>query len=493
MSFRKLPTNTNVLPIIIHLLFMLAFGMAAYFYLERNMGDPGWDIYCLINRENFCPAHRRWILIPIQLPSLIALKLGAGLKSILFLHALTPTFLFYLAFLYTAYRLGDQMAALTILVSYSLEIGEIYFAWPHLEMLLIVPLLIITKSLLNYHHLPKAERWGLYGLLSFFIITGHPTGILPLGFILLWHITETSRVPVFAVIFFGLLIIYQWMNLDNYEQALGSNLEYRIPVLLDTAVNNLDRLISITWHNPVLWLIQLVVWAYLLVKKNFPLLVLSILFFLGYIAMELVLVPANHLEPYLVPYAGISYLLFMKLQFRRPSRFRLAQVTAIFLFVFGLWQITRARQPWVNKVDTLREFVLQARQASSPRLLVRDEVFFTKPNTTRAGFWYAESLLVSSLQSPDSSLIFIPQSHFLHEVRQIPIFFEPTVWQDYFPLGFDSIPRESLPAYADAFYEEAYKGDGFKMWNDGWLNRRYFNPAQGDFRWHPEVNQDNNE
>lgn len=489
MPLRKLLVKFDFFPVVLHLLFMFAFGMAAYFYLERNMGDPGWDIYCLINRENFCPAHRRWILLPIQLPSLLALKLGAGLKPILFLHALSPTLLFYLAFLYTEYRLKDRISALAILTSYSLEVGEIYFAWPHLEMLLIVPLLAITKSLLDSTELPKAERWGLYCLLSFLIITGHPTGILPLGFILLWHISETNRIPGFALIVFGLLAIYQWMNLDNYEQALGSNLEYRVPVLLDIALRNLERLTSIGRNNPLLWLFQFLVWAQLLARKNFSLMVLSVFFFLGYIAMELVLVPANHLEPYLVPYAGLTYLLFMKLTFRQPSRVQLARITAIFLFAFGLWQIGRAREPWVNKVDTLREFSHLARQGKTSRYLIQDEDFFTRPNTNRAGFWYAESLLVSSLNSPDSSRIFIPESHFLHEVSQIPLFFEPNVWQDYFPQGFDSIPDESMPAYADAFYAELYKGDMFKMWEEGWLNRRYFNPPKGNFSWYDNPNQ----
>jgi len=116
------------------LFFFVAAGFCAYYFQERNLGDAGWRLYYMANLEQFCPSHKRWVLMLVQILPLTAISLKLGLKTVMIWHSISPVLLFYGLFCYATFRLKDRAAALSVVLLYSFGIREIFFYWPDLEM-----------------------------------------------------------------------------------------------------------------------------------------------------------------------------------------------------------------------------------------------------------------------------------------------------------------------------------------------------------------------
>ncbi|MCP4123180.1 MAG: hypothetical protein GY751_15610 [Bacteroidetes bacterium] len=462
--------------------FFLAIIMASVFYLERNMGDAGWDIWCMINSERFCPAHQRWILILVQALPLAALKAGLGIKSVLFLHAIGPTLLFYGAFLYVSLRLKDRMSSLAILVAYSLFIAEIYFIWPHLEMQLIIPLLIIFKSLIFTDKVGKVESYTLIAILSLLIVTGHPTGMLPLSFIIAWYTFAKRKINYFIVLIFILSITFNMYNIDIYEQGMGKQLNFNLFTHLIQENTIWNRLLSLFRNNLLLWLITVISIVWLIRKNNMMIAGLTVLFAVGYLLMDMALVSFEQQEPYLVPFGGMIILLFMDTvisDLKPPSK---APLVALVLFLWGMLLIYRERAPFTAKLDMLNVLISEAESKYGTNFIVGDDYFFRDQRVSRSGFWHAESMIISSLEDPTASRAIVPVSYLLREFDQITNYLDHEKLNEHFLSGFADLNDSILLSYANIYFKEEYKSQEiFKMYFYQAMNRSFFDPASDSF------------
>ncbi|MCP4122486.1 MAG: hypothetical protein GY751_12100 [Bacteroidetes bacterium] len=145
--------------------------------------------------------------------------------------------------------------------------------------------------------------------------------------------------------------------------------------------------------------------------------------------------------------------------------------------------IIRVHIPFTIKVDTLRSVSAIAQLEEGSNFLIRDDDLFQDTRMSRSGFWFAESMIISALDDPQSARAIVPMSNLELDVQQIPLFLDTAVLNLYFTSGYTALNDSVLLKYADIYFKEAYKGNTFKMWFADALNPQYFDPPAHSFQW----------
>jgi len=198
--------------------------------------------------------------------------------------------------------------------------------------------------------------------------------------------------------------------------------------------------------------------------------------------MDLMLVSFEHQEPYLAPLAGMIVLLFLD---TTVSYFKLSRALLLstILFLWGMFLIFRVHIPYTAKVDTLKLVTATAQSVDGSNFLIQDDDLFQDARVSRSGFWFAESMIISALDDPQSARAIVPVSNLELDMQQIPLFLDTAVLNLYFTSGYTALNDSVLLKYADIYFKEAYKGNTFKMWFADALNPQYFDPPAHSFQW----------
>ena len=135
--------------------------MAGIFYLERTTSESAYTIFCIIDREMFCPLQARFIFLLSQWVPVISVLAGLNLKSILIINSLSHVFYFFLIFLFTTFYLKDRYAGLALLMIQVVGVQRNFFMYPHIEIMLIGGLLIMLYALMRGDGARRKRKWAL--------------------------------------------------------------------------------------------------------------------------------------------------------------------------------------------------------------------------------------------------------------------------------------------------------------------------------------------
>jgi hypothetical protein len=214
----------------VHLLFFILGAFAFIFFEERLFSDAGYYLFHVINRETFLIECTRYILVFEELPALLAVKAGLGLKAVVIINSLGYILFFYGIFLIGRYVYKDHTAGPLLLLLQTLGIMSGFFT-PVFELYQAAGLLVLMSSIL-WTDPGKPLNIVLLLILSFFILTAHQFAYTLFIFMLALHALDHRKTfwkhylmfvaAMIAVYVFKQYNItpYEISKMDEFKQAL---------------------------------------------------------------------------------------------------------------------------------------------------------------------------------------------------------------------------------------------------------------------------------
>ncbi len=182
-------TFDKILKWIGHLFFGVLLLMSLVYYQERLLHfDAANYTFQLLYFEDFYIGHGRWISAPTQLLPLLAIKLGASLRTVLLIYSASFILFYYLIFLLVVY--GFRQAKVGLFLALALCLAMRYkFYGPVGEVILSIGSVALLLGWLwrgeVLSHL--SARWNhvlSFLLMVLLILTGHPFAALSLLFVM---------------------------------------------------------------------------------------------------------------------------------------------------------------------------------------------------------------------------------------------------------------------------------------------------------------------
>ena len=468
-----------------HFFFLVVFILGMLYFKERSIGDTGWRLYCITNRGIFCPSHGRWILIFVQLFPLAALKLGLSLKFIAILYSIGPVIVYYILFLFCVYHLKNHLAGLAIILVFVLSLGEVYFAWPDLEMHLCEAFLICFVALLYHKEKWQIAKYILLFVLTFFILTSHPINVLPFFFLMIWSFIDKKQVDVILMLIAGVLFYFFFLKMDSYESGKIRNLSNLIQMPWSAIfADAFTRSAALFLNNLTLWG-ALVLAIYGLVKRaSYLKLLLISLFAVCYILIILCFISYEQQEPYLLPFVPVVVWVFLTefLQFLRGRQYKQALVLVSLVVVFELINIQRSHVLATAKVNQIEQLIEKAELNKGSKFLLKNSGVNSEFSESFSAFAFAESLILSSLKEKGSSKIIVPENDIRNAVKNRKNYLPTEQLKRYFPEDLSVASDSILCEYAEVLFKEEYITGDFKMWFYESLNPNYFSVDTSGFQ-----------
>ncbi len=391
-----------------HLFFILLGILAIVFYNERLYADSGYYIFKVINNENFWVEHNRYILILSQLFPLIAVKLGFGLKAVLYIYSVGHVFFFYCIFLISRYIYKDKYAGLLLILIQTLGIMSGFFV-PMFELYYSTALLILFISILYHSNIRK--NFIILLILTFFILTAHLYSFILFLFILVLHAEEFKFKHIKLYIFFllmmtGLFILKKY-TASEYEQAKAND----FISTLKNGVYNFDYIKSLSafiWeYYKELLFIEIITIGILLFSKEFLKSFLIGVAFIGTLAMinisaygfehtryqEQVYFPLSFVAAYpFLFYVIKNKNIFIKIIF---------SFVVFIIIVFRINGITTDSEKFTGRVEEMKSLIEKARQNGCCKYIVHESSLIFDSNWS----YPIETMLLSSSDNENSVTI----------------------------------------------------------------------------------------
>ncbi len=452
-------TYHKVLLIAGHLFFLAMMIVSLVYYQERMLHfDTANYVFNLIYSGDFYFRSGREITVATQLLPLLALKMGASLKTILQLYSLSFILLYYLIFNIIVYGFKNAAAGIFLILASFLTLRYKFYA-PVGEVVIgisIVGLLAgwMSKEKEHFQWLPRWADWLIGCLILVLIAITHPfvylSTFVVLGFVVIyfrrWKDFSYWGVVLFAL--GGVILKYFQVSQDGYESGRADPLFNAFEILSDfTELYIWDRLL---WYFDTeyalpfgVFLVSLIlmVWK----KKWLSALYLSTCFL---ILIAILIVTYSYLNTpvYLMidgylAHIGIILALpisFFLLRSKRPVWVFLICV----LMIFTLDRIRNKRQFYQQRQAYLME-IIQKQTTPDERKLLGHMKDFSWKKLWMPWAVAIETLMMSSLDEPEeAATIYIhwwDKHRFDLEdpdlflgVHYDPLFFEPDRLPDRF-------------------------------------------------------------
>ena len=183
--------------IIGHVFFIVLIAMASLFYVERVLcSDSSFQLFKMIVFDKFNIEAGRYSMVIAELLQFIPIKLGLSLNAIIFVYSISFIALFYSIFLLCVYKLKSIEAGIIILL---LVIGirnTFFHAISETWQALVFASLFYAWLRFNE---TKNGLKSLKTILIFYLISTilivicvlmHPASLLPLIFIICYHLID---------------------------------------------------------------------------------------------------------------------------------------------------------------------------------------------------------------------------------------------------------------------------------------------------------------
>lgn len=237
------PSFERALTWIGHAFFFLLLLFSLLYYKERLLHfDAANYTFQLLYFEDFYIGHDRWISAPTQLLPLLAIKLGASLRTVLLTYSASFILFYYAIFLTIVYVLKQPKVGIFLALALCLAMRYKFYG-PVGEVILSIGSVALLQAWLwrgaVFAHLSAAWQYVISSLLVLvLILTGHPFAALSILFVLgfdcisqgKWRDKEFWVMMGVAVVLLG----RKYLSLQkdgSYEAGQMDNLEEGVKML----------------------------------------------------------------------------------------------------------------------------------------------------------------------------------------------------------------------------------------------------------------------
>ncbi len=396
--------------------------MAYQFFKERLYADSSYYIFNTIDSGFFVTPHQRIVLAISEIVPLIFFYLGASLKLILVAWSLGHVLFYYAVFLVAFYKFRNESAALAVILLNVIGQTWLYFS-PMLEICYGAALLIIFKILLDENKLTR-WRWFWMIILEIFILTSHPENFVIFFFVIGYDILKSGfrkNPHLLLLLVFIAAIIFKTQTFSEYEGG-------KINFMTDTHQNHLYENLWNKVYLSDLWslfrdyyfdllLLSILTITFLIGRKK----ILHFAFFVGMIAGVVILVNATNFardysrynESLYYPLVSIIALAFCFEVYQEvKSEWKnLLLAGCIIIAGFRISEIRNNGNYLSLRVQQIEGLIRTAHEINHGKCIVNIE------NAERER-WFLnwscpiESILLSSMNTPDSTVSLIPNEEF---------------------------------------------------------------------------------
>lgn len=407
-------TTRKVLTVMGHLASWLLIGMSVWLYQERLNLDAAYYVFKVVNKEWFHVEHNRLVLALGEFLPVIAVKLGADLKTVLQAYSLNPPLYFYGFFLLFSIHYKRVGLALSIVLMQLVGLTHGYFN-PIFELYYLVPLVLWIFLLLT-----QEANWPklfLVYILTWLIVTGHLSGLILLVFVLgLDFIDNGEKRPRYwlsVAVATVLALVWTQLNFSGAEVTklayyfnFSENKSYLNLVDISYLKNLVKYMLLHYWE---LMLLLVTAGIAMMLSGRWKQLLWSVIFFVCVLIMIQVIDNGLKLGPHpqqvYFPLVAIGCTVF-GLYMHAPYKLWRRAMPVVFLIVlvarFDL--LLQVADGYQGEVDEIHAVTNHARckgatkATSRYRNLVHDDLV--------AGHWSypIQTLLISSLKGPEHSV-----------------------------------------------------------------------------------------
>ena len=153
------------------------------------------------------------------------------------------------------------------------------------------------------------------------------------------------------------------------------------------------------------------------------------------------------------------------------------------LFFWGWFFIIGSHMPFTDKIELI-ETRLEPMEVGNRYLVKDDDLFPTDASISMTGFFYAESMLITSEEDKRSKVL-LPMSNLSRDIEKTRYFLHEGSINSFFPKPIEAVSDSMALEYAYRYYEEEYHDGEFKMWFHNNTNPNYFNMTDRPFEWLP--------
>ncbi len=391
------------------------------FYKERMLYyDPAFFSFSIINNGTFSIALGRFGAMFSQILPVLASKKLFSIDTILQIYSISFILVYYLIFSIIQCFLKDTVAALVLIFSLCLTFG-VTFYYPTAELYHGIAFAVLFWSLLR-----KLEFWnkreqtiGIVFILLLGILLSYLhqlAGFLAVFFIAIqlldWKGSNRARLLFIGSVFLIWNVIrIKFLTTSTYESDKLLDSSTFMDQLFKLNTNpTLERYFNFLKDVTILPLIAFITALLLLIKKNFKLVSLCILAFIGFSVVVLVTL-----------YRGESIIMTQN-YFTVLGTFMAIPITmviidykkifmvplVIVLCGYSLFGIYKAAQPLKERVIMIENMIDYGRQFQNKKFIISEKNHLNKYffSTTFMPF---ETLLQSSLNFDDESVTYFIQ------------------------------------------------------------------------------------
>ena len=411
--------------------------------------DPAYFSFLMIESNNFVIACNRWGMVPTQILPLIALKNHWSLEVFLKLYSVSFILVYYLIFLSCTIVLKNYRAGLALLLTLCLGFRWVFY-YPTMELFMAIAFSILLWAVIA-PALPYSsgiKKWIatiISILLVFTISYSHHLAFFCIIYAVLLEIIINKRwkdIHLWIVFFFTLgwfFIRVKFLTTTTYEVAKMEGQEGIFNYLpdfftLESWIHFKTFFLSSLKSLSATFLFCLIVMA---MRRQWLMMAYFILFVSGYSVLYILSfgggVDELFFQSYTTPFgffAGVTLMYLIGDKF--PRILVLAMVSVLlFVNVKGIYKAHFIQTERINYFERLCEY---GRKSSAKKFILSTTNI---PNNIlfHHQFMPFETLLYSSLQSPDSALTFYSADN-IHELDSLFAEKNPFFGLPWYPLRY---------------------------------------------------------
>jgi hypothetical protein len=410
----------RVTELFLHLSFFLIIILSYVYYLERTIPfDGAFYSFKLIFFENFNVENGRWGACYNQLLPILGVKLGLSLPSILKLYSVSFAFCSYIFFLIIYYGYKQTFTAIALLLTSVIAYRYNFYYQVSEIHAIIGPVFLLLATLLSQKFMEQQKVLGgiLLIFFIFWLVNIHLLSIVIilfcLAFVLLQKPLHFRNIYFLGALVIGIVIFYLKLSsipLNSYEAGKVISLDD-----IKYVFNNLTSINGYIYFNQVWWVnyllpsivlcLVLVFYLYKFQLLKFLLIALAsaglwILIIATGIKKDSPIVFENY-------YALFGYLIAIPLALDVLSKlsFKWFFPTLSILVFVSILQIDSSGKLLKSQIDYFTKTTNNLRAFKEQKFVLNEQ------NVEWERMWVGwdfpfQSLLISSLASPDSSITF---------------------------------------------------------------------------------------
>lgn len=448
-----LEKRTNlILDLIGHLFFVAMFVLAWIYYKERMIPwDSSFFCFKIIHFGTFNIEEGRYGAFLTQILPLLFLKAGCSLETFLRVYSVSFVIVNYLFFIVIHYVLKNKYVSVALILALCLAYRyAFYIATSEVHQAFAPCLLLFALVSYDYASLSKVKKMMIFAfaaLIVVFISYVHTLFVIVIGFILAYELIRNKKwkdslllsIIIFFIAYFSIVILS--IPADSYSgkkiPELSAFVNYVPHIFTLPSYIFFSEFVMVYYKVLIfLFFLLLIVFAF---QKRFLILTFYSLFFLAFIILILITFrfgesPIMQENYYILFGIFIAVPLSFEILKKIPKTFAILSI--IFLLSYSDYKIWKSHFQISQRNGYIERIITYGRTFDEKKFIVNDQNIDW--NFICADWALSfESLLLSTIQSPDSAVTFYTTQN-IHEYDSLLSNKNLFIGADFAPFWFTS-------------------------------------------------------